>query len=80
MIIIENLDTKGIILPEYVYIIKMEDLYNAFSKYYKYYNKIFIDINKYEKTIELLDDTIKKRISIDENKITELLIEYITNT
>ena len=37
-----------------------------------------INVNNYEKHIELLNNTIKERISIYENKIKELLIEHLS--
>ena len=79
-IIINNLDTKGIILPNFVYVIKLRDLYNAFIKHYEYDKFITTGCNNYEKNIEQLDDDIKIRISIDEDKILELIRQYLNNS
>ena len=78
-ILIKNLDTKGIILPDFVYIIKLGDLYNSFVKYYNYNKVVTTGCNSYEKNIEQLDDDIKIRIPIDENKIIDLIKEYLNN-
>lgn len=76
-IIIKNLDNKGeIILPEYVYCIKLKDLLDAFMDYFKYYEYEIVGVADYEKNIEELDDIISKRIDIGVDKIKELIAEY----
>ena len=76
-IIIKNLDTKGkIILPDYVYFIKLKDLLDAFMSNFNYYEYEVIGEEDYEKEIENLDDTILNRINIGVDKIKELIINH----
>lgn len=73
-IIIKNLDNKGnIILPDYVYCVKLKDLLDAFMSHFNYYDYEIIGVEDYEKEIEDLDDIISNRINIDANKIKELI-------
>ena len=76
-IIIKNLDVKGeIILPDYVYIIKLKDLLTAFMEYFDYHHYKIVGVESYEKDIEELDEVISIRIEIDVPKIKELIEEY----
>lgn len=73
-LIIKNLDNKTkIILPEYVYCIKLKDLLNAFMEYFNYYEYEIIGASNYEKNVEVLNDIISNRINIDHDKIKELI-------
>lgn len=76
-LLIKNLDCKGtIILPEFVYIIELQDLLQAFMEYFNYFNYEIVGEQHYEKKIEDLDDIITNRIKIDVKKIKELIKEY----
>ena len=76
-LLVKNLDTKNtIILPESVYLIKIEDLLYAFMEYFNYNNYNIIGSESVEKNIEQLDDTISNRISINKDEIKELIKEY----
>lgn len=76
-IIIKNLDVKNkIILPEYVYCVKLKDLLDAFMEYFNYYEYEIIGAENYEKEIEELDDIISNRIDIDKNKIKDLINQH----
>lgn len=76
-IIIKNLDVKNkIILPDYVYCIKLKDLLDAFMDYFNYHKYEIIGMSDYEKNIEELDDIIVNRKNIGVDKIKELINEY----
>lgn len=74
--IFKNINEKNkIILPDHVLVVKMKDLLDAFTEYFKY-NKIeLIKQYGYEKEIEILRDEITDKIHLTKND----LIVYIDN-
>lgn len=76
-LLISNLDVKNkIIFPQQVYLIKLEDLLNAFMEYFNYNNYCVIGSSSMEKEIEQLDDSISERIAINKEQIKKLIKEY----
>jgi FlaA1/EpsC-like NDP-sugar epimerase len=76
-IIIKNLDINGeTLLPDYVYLVNLNDMLQAFMEYFNYHNYEVIGVESYEKEIEELDDVITNRIEIDVSKIKDLIKEY----
>ena len=76
-LIIKNIDIKNdILLPEYVYLITLEDLLISFIEKYNYKNYKVIGSDDNEKEIELIDDTIKTRKKMSIKDIKILLNEW----
>lgn len=73
--IFSNIDKKStIILPDHVYVIKMQDLLDAFVTYFNYQKKIeYINQYDYEKNVEILRDEITNKINLS----TDELIQFI---
>lgn len=79
-VIFKNInETNKIILPEYVYVIKLGDLFDAFMEYFKYNETKQIDWYDYEKEIEILKDEIKNKKKLDKNDLIKLIDDYYKN-
>lgn len=73
----KNLDNKGIIIsPDYVYVVKLEDLLLAFQKYFKYDKVCYIHQLSYEKEIEILRDEVTNRIDLSVDDIIPLVDDF----
>lgn len=78
--IMQNIDEKNkIILPDHVYIIKINELLEAFCEYFNYYNTIIIPQNEFEKSIEILKDDIQNKIYLEKKEIYQLIDKYFKN-
>lgn len=78
--IMENIDEKNkIILPDYVYVINMKDLLDAFCQYFNYYNVETIPEYDYEKNIEELKDDVRNKIILNKNQILEIIDKCYKN-
>lgn len=75
--IINNIDEKNkIILPDYVHIIRMKDLLDAFCEYFKYDNVEIIPEYDFEKNVEVLNSDIKNKINLNKNEIIDIIHKY----
>ena len=78
-IIIENISITGkIILPEDVYLVNMEDLFNAFTEYFNYHKYQIFEKYHFENTIDNIDDQINK-IPLSKIELKRLIDEKIKN-
>ena len=79
--IMSNIDEKKkIILPDHVYVIKMNDLLDAFCEYFNYNDIDVIPELEFEKNTETLSDDIKDKIVLDKNQIKDLIDKCYNNT
>jgi UDP-N-acetylglucosamine 4,6-dehydratase len=76
--IINGLDTKLIILPDYVYKIQLSTLLNAFKTKFNYDKIQIVGKTCFEKTIEELDPTITDIRELDVDATIKLLDEYFS--
>ncbi|AGC01998.1 UDP-glucose 4 epimerase [Acanthamoeba polyphaga moumouvirus] len=77
----KNLDTKQtIILPDHVYVIRVGDLFDAFKNFFKYDKSANLDLNNFEKDIELLDERVKDIRELSEDKLLELIENFYKNS
>jgi len=78
--IFKNINEKHkIILPDYVYLISLKDLFDAFIEYFNYDNTIFIDQYEYEKDIEILRDEIINKIELSKKDLIDLIDKFYKN-
>ncbi|AVL94853.1 UDP-glucose 4 epimerase [Moumouvirus australiensis] len=78
--IFQNIDNKGsIILPDHVYVVKLEDLFEAFKEYFKYDKSETIGQYDYEKNIEILKDEIKNKIYLNKEELIPLIDKFYKN-
>ena len=78
--IFKNINKKGkIILPDYVYVIKLNDLLEAFKEYFKYDKLQFIEQYNYEKDIEILRDEIDNKINLSKEELISLIEKFYKN-
>jgi len=76
-LIIKNIDAKNkILLPEYVYKVKLQDLLDAFMEHFNYHNHIIIGADPMEKDIEVIEKSITNRIDADKETIKSWLKSY----
>lgn len=79
--IIENLDEKKkVILPDYVYVIKLKDLLDAFCEYFNYQEVEIIPEYDFEKTTEFLNEDIKNKKILNKDEIIELINKCYNST
>jgi FlaA1/EpsC-like NDP-sugar epimerase len=79
-LIILNLDSKKkIIVPEYVYQIKLDLLLKCFTEYFNYHNIVEIPVHNYEKEIEILNEDVKNKIILNEEEIIKIIDTYYNN-
>ena len=79
-IIFKNINEKGkIILPDYVYVIKLKDLLEAFQDFFKYDNIQFVPQYNYEKDIEILRDEIHNKIELSKEELIALIEKFYEN-
>ncbi len=75
--IFKNINEKNkIILPEYVYVIKMRDLLDAFIEYFKYDNVEPVKQNSYEKEIEILRDEVTNKILLSKDELMTFIDNF----
>lgn len=74
--IIKGLDSKLIILPDFVYKIQLSTLLNAFKTKFNYEKIQIVGKTLYEKTIEELDPAITDIRELDVDATIQLLNEY----
>ncbi len=72
-ILLENLDSKGIILPKFVYKIQLDKLLKAFIKKFNYSEVKEIGKRNFEKAIEDLDPAINDIRELDLDGTVKLL-------
>jgi len=78
--IFKNLNNKNkIILPDYVYIIKLNDLLEAFKEYFKYDKVQIVPQYGYEKEIEILRDEITEKIKLDKEQLLSFIDNFYKN-
>lgn len=79
--IFKNIYNKNkIILPDQVYIIKLDDLVKAFMKYFNYDKIKFIYEYDFEKNIEILQDDSKiKKIELTQDELLKIIDKYYKN-
>lgn len=78
--IFENLDNKStIILPDHVYVVKLQDLLDVFSDFFVYNNIKSIEEHDYEKEIEILRDEITNKINVSKDEIQKLIKDFYNN-
>ena len=78
-VIYKNINNKGkVILPDYVYTIKLKDLLDAFVEYFNYHQINFIDHYNYEKDIEKITDDMNK-IELKKTDIVKLIDDFHKN-
>lgn len=70
--------TKTIILPDYVYVICLNDLLEAFKEYFNYHHVESTPAYHYEKQVELVKEGIQK-IVLDKFQIMELIDHFYQN-
>lgn len=78
--IYENLDSKNkIILPDHVYVVSLQDLFDAFKEYFKYEKYTPIPEYFYEKQIEILRDEVNTKIQLSKEGILSFIDKYYKN-
>jgi UDP-N-acetylglucosamine 4,6-dehydratase len=78
--IFKNLDEKNkIILPDHVYVIKLNDLLDAFKEYFKYDQVQQVDQYSYEKDIEILRDEIINKIYLTKKELVTFIDTFYKN-
>lgn len=77
--LLDNIDTQGIILPDYVYKIPLSVILEAFCKKFNFYDTVTIGKKSFEKDIEELDPAITNIIEFDVQMTSELLDSYFDN-
>ncbi|BCS83207.1 4 epimerase [Cotonvirus japonicus] len=78
--IYQNLNKKNmIILPDHVYVVKLQDLLEAFMEYFKYNKLQSIDQYDYEKSIEILKDEITIKIQLSKQELVTFIDNYYKN-
>ncbi|QGR53991.1 4,6-dehydratase [Moumouvirus maliensis] len=79
--IYKNLDTKQtIILPDHVYVIRIGDLFDAFKNFFKYDKSVNLNLNNFEKDIELLDERVTDIRELSQEKLLELIENFYKNS
>ncbi|AGF85279.1 4 epimerase [Moumouvirus goulette] len=77
----KNLDTKQtIILPDHVHVIRVGDLFDAFKIFFKYNKSANLDLNNFEKDIELLDERVTDIRELSQEKLLELIENFYKNS
>ena len=74
----ENLDKDSLILPNYVFKISNKILFEAFTKYFNYFDHKFINFDN-EKKIELIDNNIKIIFNLDFDDTIQLIDIHYKN-
>ena len=75
--IYSNIDKKAtIILPNHVYVVKLKDLLEAFTEYFKYDKIEHIEQCDYEKTIEILKSEIDHKIDLSKPEIIQFINKF----
>ena len=73
-LIIKNLEVKNkILLPEYVFMVSLKDMLEAFMDHFSYKKYKVIGSDSMEKEIETIENSIEKRIPADKKMITSWL-------
>jgi UDP-N-acetylglucosamine 4,6-dehydratase/5-epimerase len=68
-----------IILPDHVYVIKLNDLLEAFKEYFKYDTIELVQPYNYEKEIEILRDEITNKIYLDQDQLVAFIDNFYKN-
>lgn len=77
-LIFRNINKKGIIYPEEVYMIKLKDLLDGFVEYFDYHQINIVEHNNYEKMIEQTREDINK-IELKKDDIIKLITDFHKN-
>jgi len=73
-LLIKNIDKKNsVILPDHVYLIKLEDLLDSFMNYFNYFKYELIGSLNTEKVIEDIDESISNKISLNKDEVLDLI-------